>query len=1374
MLVKKPVDVLVQLDSFSTQVSDDVREFYYAGIGSIMVAPSSYKLKSSDIFALNVSDVHPAWYYSGKNYSDDYLNLLGKYRHYTSDEGIDANIHINNIKKSTITSSQAGDLLPTTSDYQMMDNIPVHYFGKHANKKKPTDAGYTTFLTSVIDESFIKVTCLSPWEYEIEVLQDLTEDQWFYLPDSNAKGLPNTMFGKVGSDSTLPAGASCGLLKVRSEAMLDARSGCYLVTGSQYSAVTMPTTTIFKDSYDTRSGHPSWMLNFMDVTLPNLDQYKILEDMVNNNTPYFACGYKMGCCTVGTGIFVRNENEVTALPFGVVSNGLSYKRTEKQNESSPREKYTIGEMLDCGTDFLYSLATCGSSTEKIPDGAVIPFCASEIQYDSKAEAPAPYKAPTYTGYKYAYPVEETLLPASVTPTYIPNASTITCYMPKLHNGSSTIVSMLSANDLNSEVTAYLYPTRDWINVTTGTKTPRELIKPSSSMSYVNNDDPTNGAHRNIFGFNEVHSMSEYYTGYYSQYHWYRGSAEVVWNNPSVDPTIGEDAANGNYTNNVMVSGIIMAFMGFFPAGTPKGKYLWKPFKTVETSTGCLVSIDTEYVSAPMKASLLTDSTTAPYIGWNIVTAETAGLKWVTELVTDSDNNYKFWQVLLGMSTSQADSKSICDTRYVTINVDESALIGYPIAERPMLIDIEDWSGDHACDIGDLVVTGPIFDKETQNWEVIAASIKLKKLYRIDVEVSDEGNYVTKFLRVRDSRELFDTPYGQFSEILGLAYTTDIHYLEKPRTVDEMNEYAADVLFLVDDSLEMETMIGVLKENVDDLLLKFDEKGIRHIKVGLAAYDTQQMAIPLPGTNDVYWADDISKASTLLKEIEPQITGSSEYMSHHWTAINWAIDNYIWDKEYRVKQIILVTNADFEGDEMIEGTVQNRLKAEKINLNVITDKTRYFGQIVNETDGLLLDSGSGANWGSKMVEHMGDFVTNAVEYAYRVIAEEGAIVFYGTTEEDVSSSTGGSNLIAGTFRTNMEWDVNKDTICRLRINGPNDESYPFNTNINLPKGVAVMYPYVYILGYTWVSSPTNPVLDPAVESAGNIRLTGGGWQMSMWKMDITSGLSNNVIQVQDATDMRFTFGIPAKDKDAANMWRNDHRRLGGGMKYTWGNNPNVLPTSASLPLRSNPNEYPALAGLFCVSGQLVAFSNYHEKLVVINPVTGCIEETGTNIFPFSYPCNLSICSSGDVITTVSKFGGKNFYTAQPFFHICIGDGLIPNKYGTGIDIQDITKGHSLVRRCKIKNNLLRDSLEDVYIIVPEPEKLPGSAMLWVSLTGEDADKAKSIHIPGPILPCETDTFYVHVAPGLQELDASLILYVNSKFSRITVFFGYRNK
>ena len=36
MLVKKPVDVLVQLDSFSTQVSDDVREFYYAGIGSIM------------------------------------------------------------------------------------------------------------------------------------------------------------------------------------------------------------------------------------------------------------------------------------------------------------------------------------------------------------------------------------------------------------------------------------------------------------------------------------------------------------------------------------------------------------------------------------------------------------------------------------------------------------------------------------------------------------------------------------------------------------------------------------------------------------------------------------------------------------------------------------------------------------------------------------------------------------------------------------------------------------------------------------------------------------------------------------------------------------------------------------------------------------------------------------------------------------------------------------------------------------------------------------------------------------------------------------------------------------------------------------------
>ena len=1369
-LVTRPVDTLVQLDNFVTAVDSNVREFFYAGIGNIIVAPSSYKLRAGDAIGIKVSTIHPAWYYSAMNYNDEHLSLYGKYQHYRTDMGVEANISVPNTKRSSMAQSHAGVVDPTTSSYQMMDDIPVHYYGKAVAKKKPSEPGYNTFLTSIIDNDKIKVTRLSAWEYEIEVLQNLTEEQWFYLPDACAKGLPNTIWGKVGTESTLPKGASCGLIKVRSEAMLDAKSGCYLLTGKQLEAITAPTTTIYENSYvDKTGGHPSWILNFLETTIPGLEQYQTIQEIVEAGNPYFACGYKMGCCTVGTGIFVRNGSEVATIPFGQTTNGISYKRREVQNQDAPKEKYTMGEMLDC-EDFFETIAKSGNGTEKLPVGVIIPLCASELQIDSKEPDPSPYQAPICAQYKYSYPVEGTSLPVAVTPTYIPSASTITCYMPRLQNSTSTIVNMLQVNGLDDTVTAFLYPQQSWLQIGTGNIA--SAIRPMSAMNYASNDNPTGGLDRDKFGFTQTHSYSEY-TPSWSYTVRYQGRGKAVWNNPSIDPTIGSDASPTEYINNVLISGIIMAFVGVFPAGTEKGTYLWKPFESVQTATGCLMSLDAEYISAPAVASLKPETTSVPYIGLNIVTAESSGLNWSTELIAGDNDYYKFWQVLQNVSYNNEKTFKIMDTRFMTINVDEVATVGYPIAERPMLIDIDDWSGDKACDIGDLVVTGPIFDKETHEWEVIAASILLKKLYRIDVEVSEEGNYVTKFLRVRDSKELFDTPYGQFSEILGLAYTTDIHYLEKPRVVEEMNEYAADVLFLVDDSIGMAALIDVLKDNIDDLLLRFEDKGIRHIKVGAAVYDITQKALSLPGTEDTYWANDIDKASELVKTIAPQLTGSTEYASHHWSALSWAVDNYEWDKNYRVKHIILVTNTDYENDSILEGTAQNKLKAAKINLDVITDKVRYFSSIVTETDGIVLDSGSGENWGPSMVEHIGDYISNAVDYAYRVIAEEGAIVFYGITEEEVSTNTKGTNLVVGTFRTNMEWDVNKDTICRIRMNGPNQENYQISKDINLPRGVAVMYPYVYVLGYTWVSMPTQPVVDPIVSST--MPLTGSGWQMALWRMDVTSGLGNDAIQVQDATDMRFTFGIPAKDKDAAQLWRDDKVKLGGVMKYTWGTTqPNILPASQSLPLRSKSYENPAIAGIFAASGQLIAFSNYLEKIVAINPITGCIEELGTNIFPFTYPYNHNTCASGDVISTVSRFGGRNYYTAHPFFHICIGDGLIPNKYGSGIDIQDITKGQSLLRTCKLKNNLLRDSLYDVYLIVPEPEKLPGSDMLWLSLTGNEADKSKSIRIPGPVLPCETVTFYIHITPELKEMESYLILYVNSRFSRVTVFFGYRNR
>jgi hypothetical protein len=192
---------------------------------------------------------------------------------------------------------------------------------------------------------------------------------------------------------------------------------------------------------------------------------------------------------------------------------------------------------------------------------------------------------------------------------------------------------------------------------------------------------------------------------------------------------------------------------------------------------------------------------------------------------------------------------------------------------------------------------------------------------------------------------------------------------------------------------------------------------------------------------------------------------------------------------------------------------------------------------------------------------------------------------------------------------------------------------------------------------------------------------------------------------------------------------------------------------------------------------MAFSNYHEKLVLINPLTGAVETLGTNIFPFSYPFNSNVASNGDLVSAVSLFGGRHFYTVHPFFHVCVGDGLPPNSYGAGIDVTDASNGTKLLRKCRLKNNLLRDRLSNVELIVPDPADLPGSEMLYLSWTGQDADKVKVLelnnHPSGDITidPAGYVTFYLHVEPN-QPIEKTFFLYLNAKFGRTTEFFGYR--
>lgn len=1155
---KVPNDSMFQMEGFVADLHETCREFLYPGIGKIIAAPTAYYLKDKDILGVEISATHPAWMHSGMNYDDYYIRGICLFRKTSSDLGEPATAFIPNPKRFGQAATLAGGVTPSSSDSQFLPDVPLHFYGKSFEAKKPGQSGPNTFVTRIINEDKLKVTCLSPFEYEIEVLNDLDEDEWFYLPEWSPRGLSNSMWGKAGKESTLPPGAHAGIIKIACEAIFRTNIGQYLVSGEEYAAITAPALKLYeKVQQAAEDSPPLWYAEINSSTLESLPHYKTLKAMVDANKPYYACGYDLGCTTVGSGLFVT-ENTPRTLPFGKTSLGSRYNRQLIQQQGHVVQKQKFKEVLDCG-DYTEKLArTLALEADKLPDDIVIPFCASELQLAHNFKAKHNYILPQDSSYNYTYLYHNTILPASITPTYIPDGPGIHCYIPNLGCPKATRVSLLRILDLEEEISLTLNADPSWLNPSAKDRIPHRIYE-NNEITYTVPSNPSLGYHRDVFGYETYTNFS-----YGSQPKTRSYFGQITWTNPEINPTVGKDSTHDSKTNNIMMAGMVTVFLGMFPKGVKKGKYLWKPFKNVQTAPGYLRAINPEFIPTAMVAKIKPDTTVAPFIGTNIISAEVPNIDWAMEKKQDQDQNYTYWQVLKNVWVNRNVVTRIWDSRFLTIDQDTVPLIGYPMSKKPMMMDIDDWAGDAASEVGDIAMTNPFYDKTLKQWIVIAASAQMKKFYRVDVEVDEKGRYVTQFLRVRDSKELFDTPYGRIVEVLGICQTRDIHYFD--------------------------------------------------------------------GTED---------------------------------------------------------------------------------------------------------------------DHL---------------------VIYGRTELDESARVKGSNLIIATCRTYMEWDAHKDSISRVRISDVLPEDFQISDDINWPRSVAVMYPYIYILGFCYSNTPTKPKTDPLVEDAINI--TGEGWQTCLWKVDITSGIINDVIPLIDVCSLRFTYGIPARHQEAYRLWRSDYNTLGGVMKYAFGvDNFHKLPVSEDLPKKSKGWDLPSIAGICHVSGQLMAFCNYGEKLCLINPITGCLEEMGTNIFPFTYPFNSNVSSNGEMVSAISRFGGKNFYSVHPFFHVCIGDGLPPNKYGAGIDVQDVTQKHKLLRMLKLKNNLLRDRLEKVELSVPDPSELSHSEMLWLSRTGLPDDKVKKLVIEENIPPAGTAIFYLHVEPE-EEIDGSVLLYLNAKFGRVTEFFGYR--
>jgi len=365
-----------------------------------------------------------------------------------------------------------------------------------------------------------------------------------------------------------------------------------------------------------------------------------------------------------------------------------------------------------------------------------------------------------------------------------------------------------------------------------------------------------------------------------------------------------------------------------------------------------------------------------------------------------------------------------------------------------------------------------------------------------------------------------------------------------------------------------------------------------------------------------------------------------------------------------------------------------------------------------------------------------------------------------------------------LRDDFNFNLTRDSVAQLPLlpNVPfNQRQHIWKPDVNWPRGIAVMFPYIYVLGFRYHAQPTNTVRDPLIPPNNVANMTGAGWMMAMYRMDVIEGSVPEVIHMASNGNFRFYWGLPARQMDYDTLYWQDRNAVGEYAKYMYGQHENgnqatwPLPVSAALPMKAR-GELPTLTSLASISAQLIANHMGYTGPVLINPMTSSVETWGLEQFPFAAIYNHNVGVAREYLFASYPFQGQAVHSAHPFMHICIGDGLPPTPFSSSIDIQNASYGRTLIRLAFVRNNLLRDVVSRVRLFVPPPDVLEHSQMLWLGLD-KDGPWFKQIELSAYIRPGEQAKFYIKVEPEYEVVDA-VNLYINAKFLRVTSFFAYR--
>lgn len=321
---------------------------------------------------------------------------------------------------------------------------------------------------------------------------------------------------------------------------------------------------------------------------------------------------------------------------------------------------------------------------------------------------------------------------------------------------------------------------------------------------------------------------------------------------------------------------------------------------------------------------------------------------------------------------------------------------------------------------------------------------------------------------------------------------------------------------------------------------------------------------------------------------------------------------------------------------------------------------------------------------------------------------------------------------------------------------NNEIIPIPDDMRMPKGIACIYPYIFVLGY--------------MRNMENEK--DQGYTMCIHKLDITAGSPVHPHKMIDYATMFTTRVVPPVSANYIKIYSRETNTQSYPVYLGEINEPDTSIDNTTYPINTDTlldsyKNVPTLTGLSSYGSELVAYHNGLKRLCKINPITCAVEKHGFSLFPFISTWESAFTEYNQTLLVPFVSGDSYMIGQYPEVLLAVEDLQFPDEASTCIDVQNIAPNVPTIRNLALRNTLIRDRLENIVLDVPTT--LPEGLEITLSLSEEGPWTTTLDFGDIGINPSETSPFFMRVLAD-RVFEEAYAVGLDATISRKTVFYA----